>query len=83
MRRIGDAYLRPDLPAIRAAMRRAAPYAGEWSSRGGMIFDERGAEVAGFAPDFAQHIVDCHNSFLALANYVLFNEARASDLRGK
>ena len=77
MRRTGDAYLRPDLPALRAAMQRAGEFAGPWSVHNQEVFDDTGHPV-GWAS--AQHIADCHNFFLLLANYVIFNEQRLADL---
>jgi hypothetical protein len=73
MRRTGDAYLRPDLPALRAAMQRAGEFAGGLPTE----------DLAGLAPSLARHLTTCHDWFLFLANYIIFNEQRLADLRGK
>ena len=84
MRRTGDAYLRPDLPALRAAMQRAGTFADPWSVEG---YDVVGPDGKMVCPpgdyDLSRHIADCHNFFLLLANYVIFSEQRLADLRGK
>jgi hypothetical protein len=71
VRRTGDAYMRPDLTALRAAMQRASAFS---------FWVELPAHPS---PDAIRHLLDAHNWFLILANYVVFAEARAADLRGK
>jgi hypothetical protein len=65
--------MRPDLPALRRAMHRASAFPGQWEVLPGM----------GFSSAECQHLLDAHNWFLTLANYVVFAEARAADLRKK